>query len=236
MLLDNRASALLRLEAFRMHEFATGDNPEDQQVAGQKWKGAPAIRLAHQLNERCIDLFCELAIESAPENPWSAVVSNRDLWCRLDAVSRKRLAAFPFVIVDVRFKDDVWWQAMIEHEPAAVGSSAAPGSTPWTRYEWLALEALLCAWQIAREASGVAQLIFAMQPSVAARVAALTMQQVRAIAVAGTQALRIRWDDDPKFWRELLLALRDEDASALATLRREAKLLFGGELLNVSGT
>ena len=217
-----------------MHEVATGDDTGSQRLVAQRWRGAPSIRLAHQLNERCIDLFCELAIESSPENPWSIIVSSRDLWCRLDAAARKRLAVFPFAIVDVRFKAELWWRAMSEHGLAMSGGASGSNSTPWSRYEWLALETLLCAWQVAREDRGVAQMIFAMRPSVAECIAGLTMQQVRTIAIGGAQALRIRWDDDPKFWRELLLAVREDDDRTLATLRREAKLLFGGELLQTS--
>lgn len=217
-----------------MHEFATGDSPQSQRLVAQRWKGAPSIRLAHQLNERCIDLFCELALESSPENPWSIIASSRDLWCRLDTAARKRLAVFPFVIVDVRFNDESWWLAMSEQGRATAGSSSSFTETPWSRYAWLALEALMCAWQVAREDRGIAQMLFAMRRTVADRIAALTMQQVRTIATGGAQALRIRWDDDPKFWRELLLAAREEDEGTLAMLRREAKLLFGGELLRIS--
>ena len=201
--------------------------------ASSRWRGTPSIRLAHQLNERCIDLFCELAIDSSPDVPWPLVSSNRDLWVRLDAAARKRLAEFPFVIVDVRFKDETWWRSLGQEPPAAPRDHAISSAIP-QRYDYLALETLMFAWHLAREDRQVARMVFAMAPAVVECVAALTMQQVRALGFHGARFLRIRWDDKPRFWRELLISACDEDEAALTALHRDAKLLFCGELLHVT--
>ena len=198
-----------------------------------RWKGTPSIRLAHRLNERCIDLFCELAIDSSPDVPWPPVLPNRDLWVRLDAAARKRLAEFPFVIVDVRFKDETWWRSLGQEALAPPWDDLISDATP-QRYDYLALETLMFAWHVAREDRQVAQMLLAMAPAVAECVAALTMQQVRALGLHGARFLRIRWDDKPQFWRELLISALDEDEAALAELQRDAKLLFCGELLHVT--
>lgn len=220
-------------EPARMDEFGLEQKSGDQQSSRPKWQGVQSIRLAQQLNEQCIDLFCELAIDSSPEVPWPLVASNRDLWIRLDAFARKRLAVFPFVIVDVRFKDVSWWQGVGHERPTAPPAHAVSVAMPSTRYEYLALETLMFAWQVAREDRHVAQMVFAMTPAVADCIAALTMQQVRTIAVEGSRFLRIRWDDEPQFWRELLICAREGDEAALTALRRDAKLLFCGELIRV---
>jgi hypothetical protein len=216
-----------------MDEFGLEHKTGDPQSSPPKWKGAPSIRLAQQLNEQCIDLFCELAIDSSPDVPWSLVASNRDLWIRLDATARKRLAVFPFVIVDVRFKDEAWWRSAGQERPVALRAHAGSSAMPSTRYDYLVLETLMFAWQVAREDRHVAQLVFAMTPAVADCIAALTMQHVRTIAVEGSRYLRIRWDDEPQFWRELLICAREGDEAALTALRRDAKLLFCGELIQV---
>jgi hypothetical protein len=216
-----------------MDDFGPEHKTGDQRSSRPEWKGVPSIRLAQQLNEQCIDLFCELAIDSSPEIPWSLVASNRDLWIRLDASARKRLAVFPFVIVDVRFQDEAWWRSRDQERPAAPRAHAASSAVPSTRYDYLALETLMFAWQVAREDGHVAQIVFAMTPAVADCIAALTMQQVRTIAIEGSRFLRIRWDDEPQFWRELLICAREGDEAALTALRRDAKLLFCGELILV---
>ncbi|MCC7253221.1 hypothetical protein [Hyphomicrobium sp.] len=195
-----------------------------------KWKGADAIGLAQQLNEQFIELFCELCFDAQCGNPFPLVATHRDLWGRLDPISRKRLALFPFVIVDLRFGDAAWWRMAARN--GAQARISADGATPVTRWEWLALETLMFAWQVAREDRGVALMIFGMPPLVAECIATLTMQQVRTFAVECAKRLRIRWDDDPKFWRELLIAAREPEETTLQSLRREAELHFCGELIH----
>ena len=103
------------------------------------------------------------------------------------------------------------------------------GAAPTARWDWLALETLMFGWQVAREDRSVASMIFAMPPSVADCIAALTTRQVRTLAIESAKSLRLRWDNHPRLWRELLLAAREPDDAALEALRREAKLHFCGE-------
>ena len=58
-----------------------------------------------------------------------------------------------------------------------------------------------------------------------------TQSQVRAIAFGNASQLRVRWDNDPEFWGDLLVACRGRDERAMAALRRQGKLLFCGELI-----
>lgn len=122
---------------------------------------------------------------------------------------------------------------MGQEPPAAPPVQTVSSAVPSTRYDYLALETLMFAWQVAREDGHVAQIVFAMTPAVAVCIAALTMQQVRTIAIEGSRFLRIRWDDEPQFWRDLLICAREGDEAALTALRRDAKLLFCGELIQV---
>jgi hypothetical protein len=211
-------------------------NPDDripatrQQLSQQKWKGAQSIGLAQQLNEQFIELCCELSLDTEFVSPFPLIALHRDLWRRLDSVSRKRLSLFPFVIVDLRFRDAAWWRLVACLE-ARMHRQAA-GAAPATRWEWFALETLMFGWQVAREDQSVASMLFAMSPPVAECIAALTMQQVRMLAVESAKSLRIRWDNDQRFWRELLIAAREQNAIALEGLRIEAKLHFCGELIH----
>ncbi len=219
------------MDEFTADDEATELQPSPPPPPPPRWKGAQSIGLAHQLNEQCIELLCELAGPSPTQAPPPFVELNRDLWCGLDISARKRLAAFPFVIVDVRFKDDDWWQTLGGERPEVLANSAASNGIPPKRCEYLLLETLMFAWQAAREDRHVAQVVFAMTPSVAGRIATLAMQQIRTLAVESTPFLRIRWNDDAQFWRELLIAAREADEEALAVLRHHAKLLFCGELI-----
>jgi hypothetical protein len=197
--------------------------PEDSATL-PRWTGAPYIPLGHQLNEQCIDLVCELANDPAQQQLPQFVLQNRDLWRLLEPEARKRVAAFPFVIVKLRFNDTESWQQASDGHPM----TPADATLPPKLFEDLALEILLFARQAAREDASVAKVMFAMTPAVVRLIASLTVSQVRAIAVANAGQLRVSWDNDPEFWGELLVACRSPDEKALAAIRRQGKLLFLG--------
>jgi hypothetical protein len=207
-----------------MDEFKTDEAAALTQgsAAPPRWTGAPSIELAHQLNVQGVELICELAVSPNPTLP-AFVLQNRDLWRLLEPEARQRVAAFPFVIVDLRFKDEDWWRQISGRV------SMSPAEFP--SFGDLALETLLFARQSAREDVNVAKAMFAVTSTVANLIASLTLTQVRAIAVGNTSELRFRWDNDPELWRDLLIVSRSGESQALAAIRRQAKLLFCGEFL-----
>lgn len=203
---------------------------QGQPLSQHRWKGAQSIELAHQLNQQVIEFCCELALDRAAPHPIPPVELHRDLWGHLDPDSRRRLSRLPFVIVDLKFDDVAWWHMAAGNGVHARGHSA--GAAPAARREWLALETLMFSWQVAREDRGVALMLFAMSPPVVDCIAALTMQQVRTLAVESATFLRLRWDSYSRLWRELLIAAREPDEAELDVLRREAKLQFCGDLIH----
>lgn len=71
-----------------------------------------------------------------------------------------------------------------------------------------------------------------MAAPVARRIASLTLQQVRAIATGQAQHLTVRTEQDVEFWGDLIIACQGAEGPAMAALRRQAKLLFCGELVH----
>ena len=213
-----------------MDEFKTEEAAEVS-AASPRWTGAPSIGLAHQVNEQCVELVCELAVTSSHQELPQFILQNRDLWRLLDTDARRRVAAFPFVIVDIRFKDAEWWREISGTHSMSPSDSTPLNGIPANLSADLVLETLLFARQAAREDANVAKAMFAMTSPVASRIASLTLQQVRTIALGNTQHLRVRWDSAPEFWRDLLIACRTTDEQTMTALRRQAKLLFCGELI-----
>ena len=200
-----------------------------------RWKGARSLELAHELNSRCIDLLCHSAARPFVDGLPVMLRANRNLWCQLNAEARWRLADFPFVIVDVRFRDDAWWHArgkiqddVIAERPAADESLREPRQS-------LLLETLMFAWQVAREDSRVAQILFAMTQTVARAISSLAMQDIRTLAINQSNSLRVRWDSDAQIWRDLLVAVATDDEAALDEVRLHAELLFCGDLIAWDG-
>lgn len=218
------------MRTVHMKDSDDGNMAEGQPLTPHRWKGARSIGLAQQLNEQFIELCCELSLDVASGSPFPLVAAHRDLWSRLDPISRKRLSLFPFVIVDLRFGDVAWWHMAARNSGHSRGHFA--GTVPEARWAWLALETLMFGWQVAREDRAVASMLFAMPQPVVDCIAALTMQQVRMLAVESARCVRLRWDNDSRFWRELLIAAREPDEATLEGLRREAKLHFCGELIH----
>ncbi len=66
-------------------------------------------------------------------------------------------------------------------------------------------------------------MVFGMAPAVTRSIAALSMQGVRIISARCAQVMRIRWDEKPKFWRELLIASRAADADEFVALKHHAE-------------
>jgi hypothetical protein len=212
-----------------MDEFKTDDEASE---ASPRWTGAPSIPLAHQLNAQCIELVCELANNLSSQELPSFILENRDLWRLLESNARELVAAFPFVIIDLRFKDtEPWQQASDGHLMTPAASTLYSGAPP-KLFEDLALETLLFARQAARENVNVAKAMFAMTSPVVRLIASLTVSQVRAIALRNASQLRVRWDDHPEFWRDLLIACRAVDERAIEATRRQGKLLFCGEFVS----
>ncbi len=216
-----------------MDEFKTDDEASE---ATPRWTGVPSIPLAHQLNAQCVALVCEIANNLSAQELPPFVLENRDLWRLLEPEARKRVAAFPFVIVDLRFKDAESWQQASDGDlmtPADIADTAPYSDVPPKLSEDLALETLLFARQAAREDVNVAKVMFAMTSPVARLIASLTVSQIRAIALGNASQLRVRWDNDPGFWRDLLTACKAGDEEAISVIRRQAKLLFCGEIIPV---
>jgi hypothetical protein len=214
-----------------MDEFKIDD---EASAASPRWTGASSIPLAHQLNGQCVELVCELANNLSAEELPPFILENRDLWRLLEPEARKRVAAFPFVIVDLHFKDAEPWQQVSDGylmTPTDIANTAPYSGFPPKLFEDLALETLLFARQVAREDVNVAKAMFAMTSPVVRLIASFTVSQVRAIAIGIARQLRVRWDNDTEFWRDLLVACRAGDEDAMAALRRQGKLLFCGELI-----
>jgi hypothetical protein len=200
-------------------------------ASSPRWTGAPYIALAAQLNEQCIDLVCQLATALSIQALPPFVAQNRDLWRLLEPDARQRVVAFPFVIVDLHFNHLKAWQQAREGLLMSSPASALYTGVPPRHFEDLALDTLLFARQSAREDVNVAKAMFAMTTDVASLIASLSMSQIRAIASANTSELKVRWDSDPEFWRDLLVACREGDEQSIARLRRQGKLSFCGELI-----
>jgi hypothetical protein len=167
-----------------MDEFETDEAAELPQgsATSARWTGAASIALAHQLNEQCVELLCEPATTSSSQELPQFVLHNRDQWRLLEVDARKRVAALPFVIVDLRFKDAESWQRAADGHSMSATDFPLFSGVPPKLFEDLILETLLFARQTAREEGNVAKAMFAMTSPVARLIVSLTLPQIRTVA------------------------------------------------------
>ena len=85
---------------------------EAMSATAPRWKRRQSLDLVHQLNEHCLELLAGVAAADAGSE-LALVSANRDLWAQLRPEARKRAALLPFVIVDLYFADEAWWQRAI---------------------------------------------------------------------------------------------------------------------------
>lgn len=200
-----------------------------QGVEPPRWASAHRIELAHKLNEQAVSMLCKLVSLDSHQGSPDFVEQNRELWRRLDSEAIRSLSEFPFVLLDLGFGETEYWSNAGSVAPA-VGTGGSSALFPAEVSGDLMLETLLLARQTAREDMSAVKVLFGATDVVAHRLASLTMQQVRDIALHDVHRLRVRFDDKPQFWRELLVAARGTDRAVLAGLHHHAKLLFTGEV------
>lgn len=199
--------------------------------AAPRWKSAQCLAPVQRLNERCIELLCDIAPSADVE--LQIIKENAELWAQLEPEARRRLARVPLVIVDAQFKNDEWWRRVAQSAGQAAGAHAISNGLPSGVSEELMYETLMFGWQIVGSNRTIALTSFAMSPAVAETIAALTPKSIREIAGRQYSSIEMRWVDDVEFWRELLHAAIAANEEDLAALHLHAKLVVLGELVRL---
>jgi hypothetical protein len=195
------------------------------------WRGAPALRRVHALNERCIELLASFARNDKQRTHLAIINQHRDLWRSLTATERRRAARTPFLLVDVRFQDADWWRSASSSRPNHRIKLALQEAFTGKIAAELMRETLMLAWSTVAFERGGASILFGMTPVVARIISELGPQEVERIAARHSRHLRPRWEEYPAFWGRLLAAVRGEDEEVLHDVHLHGAQLLGSELL-----
>jgi hypothetical protein len=214
-----------------MEDSSSNGRSESEPPSPPRWKGVQSLDLVRQLNMRTVELLCRLA--ESGDSPLEAIALNREAWIGASLNARCSLAMLPFVLVDARFVDADWWRRVSAIDLRRDESTIDPNGLPDDSSAELMQETMMFAWQTARWDRLAAQFLLGMSSRVANIIAAMTPQQVRTVAVRDPHAVRIRWGDDPMFWRDLLSAASRADHQRLAMLQLTGKLRICSELADI---
>jgi hypothetical protein len=189
--------------------------------------GEDVFGMLTELNEQCLALLAEQALRPIPPTPpmFRELV---DSWSQLDATSRRRAAACPYLLMDAGFCDPYRWQWLSDQHANARAGVQDTLRAPVSFGKFFTAPSLIDvarkvftnAWYIAQSQPLGATQFLGMPAHCVALLRTCSMQQLMDLADEHAGWLRPRWPGRPKFWRKLLEAgfSADPDALQLATL------------------
>jgi hypothetical protein len=211
-----------------LHCEREGGPSDDGATLAAGWLRAGALDSLLELNELCLSLLAEqAAVRCGP--PSGLLQQLSELWQRLDAASRQRAAACPYLLLDAGFADPMRWQM----PPAPQVGDA--GGNRYTCYFTVPAAAevarlvFIYAWHLARSQAAAARLLLGMPESSAALIARYTLRQIQTLAENHLDWLRPRWPARVQVWRELLLAATSGEVAALERARLWGLTLLAAE-------
>jgi len=213
------------------HNDGSDSSAHTASLSPPEWKGAHALKLVRQLNERCVDSLVQMAHSRQLTTGVEVVDQHRALWRKLDPAARRRAAAAALLLMDVQFLNAEWWRWARRRQASRFRAPAAR-RLPAKLANELMRETLILAWSTAATDPHTAGLLFGMSPAVAAIFGALEPHDIEQIAVKHKHQLRLRWEEHPTFWRELLSAALHADDEALHEIHLYSLQLLGSELLS----
>jgi hypothetical protein len=186
------------------------------------WPGGPCLELIHEFNERFIAETAEVARQSDASTLPDTVRIHRDLWVALDPPACRQASRCPFLLADIHFRNEAWWQRAQSDASWQSGPDGSVHLFPRRRAVELMRDALIVAWCTARQDARLATALLAMSDEVARIVAKLGLRHLRLIPDHHHQHLRPRWDHLSTFWGRLLSAASRDDVEALHDLHLHA--------------
>ena len=195
----------------------------------QPWSCAETLKTLAELNEQCLELLTEQAMQRVSAAP-PMFREIAELWSQLDGAARSRAAACPYLLIDAGFADPYRWRWLGGHsigdrEPAAYTAFfTALGATK------VAHQVFTNSWYIVRTQPLGAPLFLGMPAHCANLLRACTMRQITELANQHAGWLRPRWAGRVKIWRDLLAAAISGDGLQLEMARMHGLQLLAAEL------
>jgi hypothetical protein len=195
----------------------------------QPWPCAETLRTLAELNEQCLELLTEQAMQRSASAP-PMLRELVDLWSQLDVASRRRAASCPFLLVDAGFADPYRWRwvgsdRVGDHEPVtytSVFTAAVAGK--------VAHQVFTNAWYIVRTQPLGAGLYLGMPTHCVNLLRTCTVRQVTELANQHAGWLRPRWPGRVRTGRALLSAAISGEGLALEMARLHGVQLLAMEL------
>ena len=201
-----------------------------------KWTGGETLDFVRALNERCLQVLGRQVTEEGRIFPgyetFEMVAACQKLWFELNESARCRAAKCPFLLIDMRFKNERWWREVGDGANCPDGKSTDPSIFPAESARELSAETLTLAWHAARSDARIASQVLGLAPGVVGIIASLGPREVQRTAARHSYQLRPRWESNPAFWHQLLSTAISGNAESLSEFHLHGLQLLGGDLLD----
>ena len=201
----------------------------NQWLAG-RWLADGSLDSVADINVQCLEYLAAMA--AGPRHACPALFAGQQAsWGELTAGARARLAGSPYLLADAGFDDEARWQAMeqrvVQDLPPRMVAAVfvGPGAGDFIR------RVLVFGWHLARANRQLARVVLGMSPGVAARIAALRLQDLDWLAHNRPGWVRPRWEAQPRVWRNLLLAAGNPDGERLTQVSLRGLQLMAANVL-----
>jgi len=194
----------------------------------EAWTYSETFKTLTELNEQCLELLTEQAQAETVSAPMLREL--RDLWGNLDAASRQRAGACPYLLIDAGFTDVDRWRWAGGHRLGVCEPATATSFFTVPQVSRIATQIFHGAWYVARTQPLGAPLFLGMPHHCASVLRACSMRQVTDLAEQHAGWLRPRWLGRPKLWRGLLSAAITNDGHALERARLQGVQMLAAEL------
>jgi hypothetical protein len=188
-----------------------------------------ALEAVQELNERCLILMQQLALEQPVGTPQILVTLARQLR-GLDPATISTIAGQPFLLVDFAFgRPKVLRELLVQgHTPLRFPHLG--GTLPPADATSLARGVLTLAQSVCRHHPAHAGLLLGIDPSLHDLIAQLRHPDLERLAGDNPHQLRLRWETRPDVWQYLLSASVSSDPDTRHQFRMYGMQLIAGEM------
>ena len=197
--------------------------------AGEEALLSSALESVQELNERCLGILQRLA--SGPLNDLPQfLVPLAPVLRKLDATALADIARQPFLLVGFAFGKPQLLRELLTRQPSPLRFPVPRGGLPAIDAAALARGALILAKAVCRHHPAHAGVLLGMDPSLREQIALLRLPDLECLADANPHLLRLRWDNRPEIWRNLLAVAGSSDSNVAYEFRIYGMQLLAGEM------
>jgi hypothetical protein len=150
----------------------------------------------------------------------------------LSASQRAAVAHFPFLLVDLRFSEPLWWSDVVHHPNYSPSAPSWLAPMPRQASIRLARSVLVLSWHTATVDRDAAIVVLGLHEDTADIHAKLSLQAIDRIAEQQYRHLRPRWEDRPLLWKQLLASAQHPQMDPDGDLVLRAMQFAAGALVN----